>query len=318
MNRPLVSAIIPTYNYGHFVTAAVDSALAQTYADIEILVVDDGSTDDTRRRLAPYESQIRYIHQPNAGLPAARNTGIRLARGELLAFLDADDLWHPQKTAIQVAYLAAHPETGLVAAADTGGRAPPPWPLLPESAGVSAKPVSAEDLILRSRFGPCGVIVRRACLDQVGGFDEELRSAEDRDMWIRVARVFPVAQLLAPLWWYRLHDSSMSRAARRMEVNEMRVLRRALSKVAAPRRFWLGPQSVSQAAFGAAYMYDATGHRREALARMLQAFVWWPLPYRRQDVTTRLARPKRLAMILWRVLGGRRKPAENPRGASGS
>ena len=105
MDETLVSVVIPTYNYAHFVTGAVESALAQTYPDREVIVVDDGSTDDTRDRLAPFEGRIRYIHQENQGLSAARNTGIRAARGALVAFLDSDDLWHPEKLAVQARYL---------------------------------------------------------------------------------------------------------------------------------------------------------------------------------------------------------------------
>src|SRR5688500_9583140 len=102
MTKALVSVVIPAYNYGHFVTEAVASALNQTHPHVEVIVVDDGSTDGTADILKPFGSRIRYIYQPNRGLSAARNTGIRAARGEWVAFLDADDLWHPSKTETQL------------------------------------------------------------------------------------------------------------------------------------------------------------------------------------------------------------------------
>ncbi len=114
MSDPLISAVIPTYNYGHFVTAAVRNVLAQTYRNLEVIVVDDGSKDNTRERLAPYLDRIRYVYQENQGPSAARNTGIRSATGEWVALLDSDDLWHPRKLELQVKYLQAHPEVGLL------------------------------------------------------------------------------------------------------------------------------------------------------------------------------------------------------------
>ena len=110
-DKPLVSVVIPTFNYGHCVVDAVESALGQTYSPVEVIVVDDGSTDDTRARLEPYRDRINYVHQPNQGLSAARNTGIRAARGPLVALLDSDDAFHPRKLELQVAYLRAHPES---------------------------------------------------------------------------------------------------------------------------------------------------------------------------------------------------------------
>src|SRR5487761_1421423 len=101
-DQPLVTAIIPAYNYGPLVVEAVESACAQTYPRMEVIVVDDGSTDDTQGRLRPYLDRIRYIRQENRGLSAARNTGIQAAQGEWNALLDADDVWHPQKTAVQI------------------------------------------------------------------------------------------------------------------------------------------------------------------------------------------------------------------------
>src|SRR5688572_5767710 len=107
---PLVSVVIPTYNYGHLVAEAVDSALAQTYPAVEVLVVDDGSTDDTWDRLARYGDRIRCVRQANAGLSAARNTGIRAAHGEYVALLDSDDAFHPRKLDLQMRYLTSRPE----------------------------------------------------------------------------------------------------------------------------------------------------------------------------------------------------------------
>jgi len=97
MSRPFISVVIPTYNYARYVTQAVDSVLAQTYPAGEIVVVDDGSTDNTRERLQPYWARIHYVYQANQGLSAARNAGIRVARGDVIALLDSDDLWHPRK-----------------------------------------------------------------------------------------------------------------------------------------------------------------------------------------------------------------------------
>ena len=115
MNSTSVSVVIPTYNYGHFVVGAVESVLAQTYQNVEIIVVNDGSSDDTKARLEPFMGRVRYIYQDNQGLSAARNTGIGAATCRWIAFLDSDDLWHPRKLELQMAYLDGHPEVGLLA-----------------------------------------------------------------------------------------------------------------------------------------------------------------------------------------------------------
>src|ERR1019366_6906368 len=117
----MVSVVIPAYNYGRFVTEAAECALNQTYRPLEVIVVDDGSTDDTRQRLAPYLDRIQYVYQENRGLSAARNTGIRHARGEWIAFLDADDFWHPQKTTVQLGAVAGDPAIGVVGSPEFEG-----------------------------------------------------------------------------------------------------------------------------------------------------------------------------------------------------
>ena len=112
---PVVSAIIPTYNFGRFLGEAIQSVLDQTFTDFELIVVDDGSTDDTREVVGSFnDSRIRYIYQENRGLPAARNTGIKASRGEYIAFLDSDDIWLTQNLELKVKSLDSHPDAGLV------------------------------------------------------------------------------------------------------------------------------------------------------------------------------------------------------------
>lgn len=299
-DAPLVSAVIPTFNYGRFVTEAVESVLAQTYGPIEVIVVDDGSTDDTRERLAPYMDRIRYIYQPNQGLSAARNTGIRAARGRWIGLLDSDDLWHPQLVETQLRYLAADPEVDLIATTSLGTLRFDGWPPIDETTPCEVQVVSGTKAMVRTRFGASGVLVRRACFEAVGYFDTELRSAEDREMWIRIASRFRVVKLGRRLWWYRVHAGSMSGVAARMELNDLKALRKAFVRVGAScllrRKVW------GYAKKAAAYRYDTAGERAKAIGRVLHSMLSWPFPYPRDERNTRFERPKMLALFSLRLL----------------
>ncbi len=309
MSRPTVSVIIPTYNYGRFVTEAVDSVLAQTHPDREIIVVDDGSSDDTPQRMAPYADRVRYLRQANQGPSASRNNGIAAARGEFVAFLDADDIWHPQILEAQLSYLGAHPEVALVATDCTLDR-PAAWPALPASLADIATPVTLDELVIHSRFGICGVIIRKAHLDEVGCFDARLKAAEDRDLWLRLADRFRIAKLQLPLWWYRFHESNSSYAAARMEANERDMLEKAFREVRGLRgRSLLKQRARSYAAFGAALMYDDAQMPWLALSRILQSFMLFPWPHRRSDVNTPLVRSKRAILISARLLRDAKRSA---------
>ncbi len=219
MSQARVSVVIPCYNYGAFVAETVDSALAQTVPPHEVIVVDDGSTDDTRERLAPYADRIRYVHQANGGLSAARNRGIAEATGDWIALLDADDLWHPEKTALQLRALERYPEARLIGAA-AGPRAMPEH--LPAESAIRTLDVPA--FLLRAPFAPSSALIRRDCLQRVGGFDEQLRSVEDRDMWLRIAVHHLAILVETPCWWYRLHAGQMSKRTRTMHENYELVL----------------------------------------------------------------------------------------------
>jgi glycosyltransferase involved in cell wall biosynthesis len=306
MAGPLVSAVIPTYNYGRFVTEAVESVLAQRYPDLEVIVVDDGSKDDTRQRLAPYLDRIRYLYQDNKGLSAARNTGSRAARGEWIALLDSDDVWHPRKLEFQMEYLARRPFTGLLAARHVTDRSGG-WPEVSRLPEGPATPVTMKDLVMYTRFAPSSVLIHKDCFPRVGLFDTELRSAEDRDMWIRIACHFPVVKIELPLLFYRVHGSSMSTVAARMEANELKVLHKAFAGVPALRqRPLFRRKTFSFAAYQAAYMYGAAKSWLPALGRLVRSFLLWPFPYRRAEVDRYLARPRMLAVLLMRMLGIRR------------
>ena len=295
---PLVSVVIPTYNYGQYVTEAVESALAQTYSAVEVIVVDDGSTDDTRERLAGYRNRIRYIDQKNQGLSAARNTGIRAANGEYIAFLDSDDVFHTRRLELQVPVLAGNPHVGLVASECTIGEKvfwePLPTPVLEFS-------ISLEGLVLRSRFGPSGVLMRKSCFDNVGFFNEELRSVEDRDMWIRVAARYEVVKLQASLWWYRLTPGSMSRNPERMEHFERVVLDKAFRMPELAGRWRLRRKAMGLASLASSWTFLDAKRPGMAIRRLIRSFVWWPLPFRKPETRERMVRFRLLASAIRRL-----------------
>jgi len=213
MEQPLVSVIIPTYNAASYIREAVDSALAQTYQNFEVIVVDDGSTDNTAEVLAPYikEKKIIYIHQENKGLPAARNTAIKASHGEFVALLDSDDIFLPNKLERQVSYLMQHPECGVCYCEFTHFYEENPKKLF----RLNYKYYSGDDVfpnLLRMNFiGPLGVVLRRSEMDRVGLFNETYRRSEDWEYWLRLARHgVRFEHLPEVLAKYRMRKTSMS------------------------------------------------------------------------------------------------------------
>src|SRR5262245_44059625 len=181
--QPLVSVVIPTYNSCRFLIETVESALAQSYPHVEVVVVDDGSTDDTAAVLAPYQSRLRYVYQQNQGPSAARNRGIAEARGELLAFLDADDIWLPDKVARQVDALGRAPRAGLVHT-----------DVLVHEQGTGRQFHRATRkahyvghcsnlLFTQNQLTTSSVLLHRECLTRVGVLDETFRHTDDYDLW---------------------------------------------------------------------------------------------------------------------------------------
>jgi glycosyltransferase involved in cell wall biosynthesis len=227
---PRVSAVIPTYNHACYVPGAVESVLAQSFDDLEVVVVDDGSTDETADVLRRLGERIRYIPLGHRGLAAARNAGIRAARGRYVAFLDADDLWLPDKVSMQVACLDREPAIGLVYCEAALFNEASPATTTPHSYWAHHPSGKTLPWLLRQNVVPSPTpMVRRELFDQVGLFDETLSACEDWDMWIRIAQRSEFAYVDRVLAKYRVHATNMSRDHERMMTNGLRVLEKAFS-----------------------------------------------------------------------------------------
>lgn len=194
---PAVSVIVPTYNRWPMVAEAVESALEQSYRNFELIVVDDGSEDETAPNLQKYGSRIRLLRQARRGVAAARNFGVRSSSGEYLAFLDSDDLWRPEKLKAQVSFMAANPELEICQTEEIwirrGVRVNPKRRHRKPSGDIFRPSL---DLCLVS---PSAVMIKRALFERVGGFDEAFPVCEDYDLWLRVAVDTPVPLMPLPL-----------------------------------------------------------------------------------------------------------------------
>ncbi len=209
----MVSVVIPTYNRAAYVSEALQSVLAQTYADYEVIVVDDGSTDQTRGIVEAFVARdpkrVRYVYQANGGLSAARNTGCRLAQGRYVGLLDSDDLWKPQKLAIQLPHLERDPQVGLVSARAEAVDAA-------NSRVLHLKPqqpagTTLREMIAQGTQPPSSFLVRREAGESIGWFDPAIRRGiEDVDFCFRLARTWRFVCLEEPLIRYRLHTTNLS------------------------------------------------------------------------------------------------------------
>ncbi len=211
-NLPLVSVILPTYNCAHFLLHSIQSILSQTYHSYEIIVVDDGSTDNTKEVLTPFMQRIKYIYyHQSKGAHVARNLGIRSSQGKYIAFIDADDLWLPEKLQTDVEYLEMHSDISMVYSRhinidnngnklDEGSRTRLP------SGNIFIQLFSEQNFITTS-----SVVVRKEVFGTTGIFDEQLLNCQDWDMWLRIAYHFKVAGINKPLVKYRHNPHSLSK-----------------------------------------------------------------------------------------------------------
>jgi glycosyltransferase involved in cell wall biosynthesis len=224
MSKYLISCIVPVYNGEQYLAEALDSILAQTYRPLEIVVVDDGSTDGTATVVSSYGSQIQYVKQGNAGPATARNRGLNIARGDYVAFLDADDLWCPQKMERQMARFHDRPDLDICA-----GCVQNFWiPELKEEAERFgnhriAKPIAG--------YVTGTLLGRKAVFDSVGHFNTDLKHGDAQEWFMRAAEQGAVMELLSDVLLYRrLHRSNFSRVVGEAYQDHLRIIKASLDR----------------------------------------------------------------------------------------
>lgn len=194
----LVSVVIPAYNSRALLRTALESVFAQTYNPVEVIVVDDGSTDGTDEWVRAQYPSIKVVRIPNQGPSGARNQGIQLATGDYVAFLDADDVWHPGKLEAQIGVMERYADVGLVASdwtrAGQFGKVPDPVPV---------SWITYADMLKLNRFQTSTVLMRKLVLDGLEGFDRRVDGAEDWDLWLRASINTRIGKIDYPLVMYR-------------------------------------------------------------------------------------------------------------------
>lgn len=238
--KPTVSVVMAAKNYARFIGQAVKSVFSQSFVDWELVIIDDGSTDHTPQAVKPFlgDARVRYVRSDKLGQSRAKNLGMRLSRGEFVAYLDADDAWQSTKLAKQLNVLREWPEVGVC---HTGRL------LMDENGTVSREPDAGAarsdapasgsrltSLFLSNPVCFSSVVVRRAVFDQVGGFDTEFDLAIDYDLWLRVARHWEFASVDEPLVLYRTGHGNLSkklsdRVATAISIMTRHVYRRGLA-----------------------------------------------------------------------------------------
>jgi len=284
---PGVSVVIPAFNYAHYLPMALDSVLAQSYFPLDVIVVDDDSTDGTAAVVKAYPT-VRYVHQAHAGLSAARNTGIGAARFDLIAFLDADDQWKsPFLFTLVTRLLALPPMIGVIACRqelmDERGLDIPQVRWHPDA--DTDRVLRMEDMLIKTRFGASGIVARRACFDTCGRFDTTLTSSEDRDMWLRIARRWSIFYLSQGFTRVRRHASNMSRQPDRMRHNMNRVLIRAFRERFLPVWPWSRWLRIwSYRHVQSAWMYHDATRQARAIGELCLSVLVWPWRHDARDL----------------------------------
>lgn len=222
-----ISVIIPAYNAQDFIGEAIESVQSQNITDLQIIVVDDGSTDGTAEKVSHGYPNVTLVHKQNGGAATARNAGIASAQGDYIAFLDADDLWLPGKLSVQYQHLKTHPDIQLVCTRfarwdqNADGTYPPLDRLIAEAEAIPEGELEDHlsgwvyhKLLLSCYVWTSTVMMRRSLLAKIGNFDESLRLGQDYDFWLRASRITQIHTLRRPMALYRQHpDSATVRGA---------------------------------------------------------------------------------------------------------
>lgn len=228
--RPLVSIIMPIYNGEDFINYAIESALNQTYELFELIIVNDGSTDNSSDVINNYliDKRIKYFHQNNRGVAAARNTALRQAKGQFIAFLDQDDIWLSDKLNLQVCYLMENPHIHLVYSRQefidaTGKRIHYNWP-------TGANGYCFSQIFQRNHITILTVLLRKSTIEEIGYFNEYLSGTDDYEMWLRITLKHPIHFMNETLALYRIHSTNVSKNLFKMTLLDLATIESVLTK----------------------------------------------------------------------------------------
>ena len=305
---PTISVVVPAYNAEQTLLQAIDSVRRQTFTDFELIVIDDGSTDGTLRRLqAIPDPRLRVFTYPNGGLPSARNRGIERSLGEFVSFIDADDLWTPDKLELQLQALRVDPEAAVAYSwtafiGRNGG-----FLFAKEPSQIEGEVYSD---LLTGNFVASGsnILVRKSCAHAVGGFDATLGSANDWDFCLRLAARWPFVVVPKYQVLYRIWEGAMSADAQRCERDCLNACERALQKLAEVP-LWRRKQVKSNVKQYAAFLYltraSGVNVQKQAGRRLAECIRLYP--------RTLLTHKTRKLLVAWSLLcllpGGMRRPA---------
>jgi glycosyltransferase involved in cell wall biosynthesis len=275
----LVSVVVPAYNASRFIRESVGSALAQTFTDIEVVVVDDGSAEPVPWVVALDPARVRHHWKENGGPSSARNFGAQQARGALIAFLDADDLWEPTKLERQVQALAARPAAafafGAFRTVDEAGTPTGDALRMNRPSGDIAAALFMRNFVVTS-----SVVMRRRLFEEAGGFEESLASSEDYDLWLRLAERHEAIYVDGVLGSYRTNGQGLSRNFVRMYETERVVIDRALARRARPELARLLPERLGKFHFEFGYDYFVHARFGEARREFARSVRQWPRNHR--------------------------------------
>lgn len=307
MNKPTVSVVMAAKDYARFIREAIDSAFAQTVADWELIVIDDGSSDGTEAAVQPYlvDRRVRYVRSDRLGQSRAKNLGLNLSSGEFVAFLDADDAWLPTKLERQLALFRANPALGVCFSGrriidEAGNEHQPAPPPTPDQRGDVLTAVFRKNFVCFS-----SVMVRRTVFDHVGGFDTGLDLAIDYDLWLRVAAHYPFDFVPDPLVLYRTGHANLSRRLGDRVATAVSVMARAVDRRGLRDRLPSGEVAEAYASTYGALAYVLRPSEPRAAAR----WYWRSARISRRPVAA--ARGLLACAVRWanQLLTGHRVPA---------
>lgn len=261
---PKVSVVIPCYNNGQYLRECLDSVLNQTFSDFEVLVVDDGSTDNCAEIAKSYGQRLKYLRRENKGPAAARNAGIEASQTEYIAFQDADDLWYPEKLELQIKYLEENSNFPWVysdmSTFNDRQNLQDSW--FSDRATYQGKVF--EKLIFNNFIPTITVLVKKKALLEVGGFDQSLRSCEDKDLWLRLALKHPLGKLDRILARRRFHSHNLCRDNQLLISSEIKVMENLSHTIDSPGLQNLLEKRISKLYFELGYFYFARQDFRPA------------------------------------------------------